>query len=169
MAATVTGKAQLPGTAAEVAVAVLEGIQTYPTAFDMDTWVGLRDIGQFEPEDAPACGTTMCAAGWAAHVTGWTLVDDLYENDELDEPVLITYSDGVTSFQYQRVYATKDGINRPINEVAREALGLTPEETFWYDDARTALIRLRQIAERDQDDREPDMDAGTGHGAYEYR
>ncbi|WP_262059706.1 hypothetical protein [Streptomyces sp. STR69] len=168
MAATVTGKA-LPGTAAEVAAAVLDGIQNYPNAFDMDTWVGLRDIGQLGPEAEPICGTTMCAAGWVAHVTGWTLIDALYENDETDQLVLITYSDGVTCFEFRHVYASKDGINRPITDVAREALSLTHDETFWYDDVRTALIRLHQIAERDRDHCEPDMDAGTGHGAYEYR
>lgn len=63
-----------PATPAEVASAILEAIAAQPEAFTMEHWAMLLGVHSLVPDEAPACGSTLCAAGWAAHVTGWTLV-----------------------------------------------------------------------------------------------
>lgn len=138
----------LLSTPAEVAAAVLDGIENYPGSFDMENWARLTDIDALQPDRAPTCGTAMCVAGWAAHVTGWTLVDAPYNDDQDEEPVLITDSQGLTSLEFVTVYAKKDGVNRLISDVARDALGLTQPQTFWHARPAVALQRLRQIAGR---------------------
>lgn len=156
----------LPRTPAQIAGIVLDQIEAHPGVFDMQNWARLPRMTRLAPDASPSCGTTLCAAGWIAHVTGWTLVD-LPGDDQAQ--VIGRLDSGVEYNTYAQCYAEKDGERRQICDVARDALGLESSETFWYDHADTALARLRQIAGRDQADREPDMDAGTGHGAYEYR
>lgn len=130
-----------PTTPAEVARAVLDGIATSHKAFDMTYWYapgGLYNgVGHLAPGETPACGTTLCAAGWAAHVTGWTLV-----HTEEDVPL-----DDVDGGGRNCVYAEKDGVRRYIDLVAAEALGLRCNETFWYSTKDEALIRLHGIAD----------------------
>lgn len=135
-------------TPAEIAAAALDGIQAHPGAFDMENWARLTDIPTLQPDREPTCGTVMCVAGWVAHITGWTLVDVVLDDDQDDEPVLITHASGVQSLDFVHVYATKDGVNRYIDDVARIALGLGQSEIFWHVDAETALQRLRAIAGR---------------------
>jgi hypothetical protein len=74
------------------------------------------------PEQEPDCGTTLCVAGWAAHVTGWTLLDD-------------------------GVDGSRDGVRRDIEAIAQEALGLTFANLF-YGTPDDAIEGLRQIAGR---------------------
>ncbi|MET9081421.1 hypothetical protein ABZX77_05880 [Streptomyces sp. NPDC004237] len=135
----------LPSTPAEVAAAVLDGIENYPGAFDMENWASLEDTPRLEPHRPPTCGTAMCAAGWTAHVTGWSLVD-LPSGEEVE--VFADRADGTQYLTRADVYAEKDGERRLICDVAREALGLTDSNTFWYQGADTALERLREIAGR---------------------
>ncbi|MFJ5532420.1 hypothetical protein [Streptomyces sp. NPDC093261] len=53
---------------------VLRVIEANRDALDMSTWwEGPGAV--FTPNETP-CGTTMCVAGWRAHLSGWTLVDD---------------------------------------------------------------------------------------------
>lgn len=124
----------LPSSPAEVAGAVLDAIEANPGAFDMSRWVDLPQYGRFTPDEAPNCYTTMCAAGWAAHLTGWTLV-------QVDEEDLPEDAD-------DSVWAEKDGQRELVCEVARVALGLENEETFWFSPRETAIERLREIAGR---------------------
>jgi hypothetical protein len=128
-----------PTTPAEVAAAVLDGISgTQGEAFSMTYWFAPEGqyggVGRLAPDETPTCGTTLCAAGWAAHVTGWTLV-----HAGEDVPL----GGGFTC----PVYAEKNGVRRYIDIVAQEALGLSDSETFWYVSAERALFRLREIAE----------------------
>ncbi|SMF86465.1 hypothetical protein [Streptomyces sp. Amel2xC10] len=133
---------QYPDTPAAVAAAILDSIERHPDAFDMDSWFGIATGSRVSPGHVPTCGTTLCAAGWAAHVTGWTLVDN---------PAALvtrTRSNGEQYVKYMAVYAEKDGERRAIPDIARDALGLSETQTFWYDTEPNALSRLRQIAGR---------------------
>lgn len=123
-----------PGTPAEVAGAVLDAIEAQPDAFDMSRWMDLPEYGRLAPYDPPECGTTMCAAGWTAHLTGWTLV-------QVDEDTLPDDAD-------DSVWAEKDGRRELVCDVASEALQLEEEDIFWFSTRQTALARLRQIAGR---------------------
>ncbi|MEU6375538.1 hypothetical protein [Streptomyces sp. NPDC046909] len=71
---TDTEVAPKPETPADVAAAVLDAIEAQPDVFNMDNWAYLPEALRLAPEEAPACGSQLCAAGWTAHVTGWTLV-----------------------------------------------------------------------------------------------
>ena len=110
-------------TPAEVAQAALDGIEFNRDAFAMDSWVtGLTPL---LPDDVPsACGTTLCAAGWVAHVTGWTL---------LGNGVATRRENGL-----RRMRATAS--------VAQDALGLKTGQTFWYASEETAYNCLQDIA-----------------------
>ncbi|WP_419664779.1 hypothetical protein [Streptomyces sp. 2-1] len=134
-----------PETPAEVASAVLDAIETQPDIFNMDHWAWLNGTVSLAPEKAPACGSRLCAAGWTAHLTGWTLVS-LTEDEQAE--VTGVYDNGDEYDTLADVYAERDGERRLIGDVAAKALGLKPNETFWYVDAPTALKRLRAIAGR---------------------
>ncbi|MES5824982.1 hypothetical protein [Streptomyces sp. RG80] len=134
-----------PETPAAVASAVLDAIEAQPGVFSMDHWAHLPEALRLAPEEAPACGSQLCAAGWAAHLTGWTLVD-LPDEEEVE--VTGTDNDGAEYETLASVYAERGEERRLICDVAAKALGLKPNETFWYDDAPTALQRLREIAGR---------------------
>lgn len=64
---------------ANLAQQILDEITARPEAFDMENWhydgVAGNDgePNPLFPDVAPACGTTLCVAGWAAHLTGWTV------------------------------------------------------------------------------------------------
>ncbi|MFD7793595.1 hypothetical protein [Streptomyces sp. NPDC059759] len=113
----------VPDTPAQVAGAVLDAIEGNPAAFNMGAWFWPRGARQtLLPEQTPACGTTMCIAGWTAHLTGWTLL-----------------SDGLSG--------SRDGVTDEIADIAAEALGLTMHNIF-YDSADEAIECLREIAGR---------------------
>ena len=126
-------------TPAEVAGAVLDRIAADPESFRMETWVDLHGASSLAP-NGDVCGTTMCAAGWAAHVTGWAL-------HMAWEPQKVTdrrgEDDGDTT-----EWAEKDGVRRRIDDVAEEVLGLGDHETFWTVTEDHAIERLRKIAGR---------------------
>ncbi|MCQ8836103.1 hypothetical protein [Streptomyces malaysiensis] len=134
-----------PETPAEVASAVLDAIEAQPDVFDMDHWAWLPEPTRLAPEEAPACGSQLCAAGWTAHVTGWTLVS-LPEGEHTW--VTTRDHDGNQCDRPAGLYAERDGEPRLICDVAAQALGLKRHETFWYADEPTALKRLREIAGR---------------------
>ncbi|MFJ6841387.1 hypothetical protein ACIQRE_01810 [Streptomyces griseoluteus] len=110
-----------PNTPATVATAVLDAIEQNPKAFDMATWVHLSAQPALKPEDTPECGTTMCIAGWAAHLTGWTLLGG-----------------GI---------ATKGHAREWIEHVADRALGYGVADLF-HGSGSDALAELRKIAGR---------------------
>ncbi|MGW1961773.1 hypothetical protein ACWCPD_16030 [Streptomyces sp. NPDC001935] len=105
----------------QVAGAVLDAIEGRPRAFAMGSWYWPHKRA-LTPEQAPHCGTTLCVAGWAAHVTGWTL-----------------NADGLSG--------TKDGVTRDIEAIAQKALGLIYPNLF-YGTAVDAIEGIRQIAGR---------------------
>ncbi|MGW6292460.1 hypothetical protein [Streptomyces sp. NPDC055058] len=109
-----------PDTPAAVATAVLEAVQNRPHALNMNAWYDDPDERPLAPQDAPGCNTTLCVAGWAAHLTGWTL-------------------------HTGSVWVEKDGHMELIETVAREALGLDSNGLF-YTNSATAISVLRDIA-----------------------
>lgn len=133
-------------TPAEVASAILDAIESHPTAFFMGDWVRLAADAPLPPYVAPPCGTTLCAAGWAAHLTGWTLV--VLDDDQDLAEVTVTHADGSETGGFASRYAEKNGEKREICQVAAAALGFGPTGGFWYADEDSALVRLREIAGR---------------------
>lgn len=130
----------VPSTPAAVARAVLDAIEASPGSFDMDRWVSV-DGGRPLPgyrlaPGADLCRSTMCVAGWAAHVTGWTIV-------AVDEPVQMTFVDRT---DWTVLYVEKAHERRRLWDVARAALGLTEAETFWDVEPEIAISRLQAIA-----------------------
>ncbi|MEO3978799.1 hypothetical protein [Streptomyces sp. CAU 1734] len=126
----------IPTTPAAVAAAVLGAIEDRPDMFNMNYWVNLPEYGYLLPEETPSCGTTLCAAGWAARLTGWTI----HERDDGGPGVEMPDGCFTTS------WAEKDGIREYVGIVGAHALGLDPEETFFHSTADVALNRLRLIA-----------------------
>ncbi|MFD5445941.1 hypothetical protein [Streptomyces tendae] len=137
--------APTPETPAAVAAAVLDAIEAQPDVFNMDNWAFLAEALRLAPEEVPACGSQLCAAGWTAHLTGWTLVS-LPAEEQVE--VTGTDDDGDEYETLASVYAERGEERRLICDVAARALGLKPSETFWYVDSSTALARLREIAGR---------------------
>ncbi|MFJ6730031.1 hypothetical protein ACIQPQ_34540 [Streptomyces sp. NPDC091281] len=110
-----------PSTPAAVAAAVLDAIEARPQNFSMHSWHWQANgDASLLPSEEPGCGTTMCVAGWAAHVTGWTLR-------------------GSRGF--------KDGDARDVEDIAQDALGLEYANLFYYS-AEDAVEALRGIAGR---------------------
>ncbi|MFI1767492.1 hypothetical protein ACH41H_36345 [Streptomyces sp. NPDC020800] len=134
-----------PDTPAEVASAVLDAIEQRPDTFAMNDWAWFHDAGELPPNAAPECGTTLCAAGWAAHVSGWTIV--CLDADNLAE-VRVCEPDGTQRTTQAQVFAQKGDERRLIPQAAAEALGLKPRESFWYVNEKEAVKRLRAIAKR---------------------
>jgi hypothetical protein len=112
-------------TPAKVARAVLEQIRANRRAFDMASWMGLQndpdpitELPDLPPEADPVfCGTTLCAAGWAAHLTGWTVGGE------------------------GGAQARKNGTSGYVPDVAEKALGLSSSALFYAsnDNAERAL------------------------------
>ncbi|MGW4951465.1 hypothetical protein [Streptomyces parvulus] len=128
-----------------MASAVLDSIEARPHAFSMDNWVRLPGSTQLTPSQNPRHGSTLCAAAWAAHLTGWTLFS---HPDTGDVEVLATDDEGVEYELFASVYAERGGERRTIGDVAARALGLSSRETFWLEGEGTAKRRLREIARR---------------------
>lgn len=116
-------------TPAEVAQAVLAGIEGERGAFSMNDWIsfaGLSGRYVLRPEDNPMeCGTTLCAAGWACHVTGWTIRS------------------------FERLTRGRSARGYTMSRVAAEALGLTEAEAnyLFYCSEERAIQLLTKIAE----------------------
>ncbi|WP_329214869.1 hypothetical protein OG352_05390 [Streptomyces sp. NBC_01485] len=142
---TETAVTPYPEAPAEIAAAVLDRIEANQAAFNMYYWAHLPESRQLDPDAEPACGTTLCAAGWVAHLTGWTLV---HLPEDQDEEVIGRDADGREYSSYTNVFAEKGDHRRFIGDVARDALRLADTETFWDAPAEKALSRLRAIAGR---------------------
>lgn len=115
-----------PATPATVASAVLDAIEAQPDAFDMEQWARLPEALRLAPEEAPPYGSQLCAAGWTAHVTGWTLV---CLPDEEPTEVIGMDHDGDEYEALASVYAERGGERRLICDVAAKALDLEPGTT----------------------------------------
>jgi hypothetical protein len=117
---------------AELAGRILDAIEAQPAAFNMNDWhsdhVWDEETKPLSPDSDPACGTTLCVAGWAAHLTGWTL---------------------------QGIVATKpNGEEDYTDDVGQEALGLDTDTAgaLFYSTADVALEILRSMAGRAEAD-----------------
>ncbi|MET8411712.1 hypothetical protein ABZV34_27065 [Streptomyces sp. NPDC005195] len=132
-----------PSTPAGVAGAVLDAIEAHPEAFSMHAWCWLPDGAPLPPNVTPPYGATLCGAAWAAHLTGWTLVNGTSLAKVTSRLNSDTLYEG-----YARSYALKTGERRDIATVADDALALEPGHHLWTGEADAALARLRQIAGR---------------------
>ncbi|TLS46019.1 hypothetical protein FE633_10710 [Streptomyces montanus] len=102
---------------AELAARIRTEITRHPRHHDQHAW--LAGTRLLRPDQAPDCGTTLCVAGWTAHLTGYTL--------ERDSGIVRAFRPGIP-----RGY---------VDDVARVELGLTE------DDARTLFATRRTRAE----------------------
>jgi hypothetical protein len=101
---------------------VLEAIEIHKDNFDMYHWVFFEgELDALEPNADPECGTTLCVAGWAAHLDGWRI----RRSDSLAE---------------------KNGIVRPIANVGLQFLGLKSDDIFFDSDEEVAKTFLRELA-----------------------
>lgn len=63
----------------ELAAKIVEKIEANPATFDMDSWIRRSDYDDpardsITPDEAPnECDTTLCAAGWAVHLSGYDI------------------------------------------------------------------------------------------------
>src|SRR5690242_20196944 len=56
-----------------LAAKVLEAVEEHPETLNMHDWASVG----LEPNEHPAqCGTTLCLAGWTAHLLGYAIQDD---------------------------------------------------------------------------------------------
>lgn len=131
---------QVAETAAEHAALVLAEIEKHPDNFDVRDWVMARMDGgsipmpyahrELPPDLHPAeCDTTLCVAGWAAHLDGWTL-----------------QGDGMCYRQHGPSY-----IPRSIEVVAAAYLGLSSQQAdllFYNSPPGVAMAILRHLHER---------------------
>jgi hypothetical protein len=108
----------------DIAAAAVDAITIDRRAFDMRDWCRVSGGIELPPDYRPSCGTTLCAAAWIAHVTGWTLLNGG-----------VCWRDGYDS--------------RYIMDVANEALGLPSTFTdMWHASEETAFNWLLCIAGR---------------------
>lgn len=106
-----------------VAAAVLEKIDANRKAFNMRYWASDYVKGDC---DTNLCGTTMCVAGWVAHVLGYTIL-------------------GVSGTAFKPGEELK---KRHVDAIAQEALELTNAQAYclFYASAETALRILHDLA-----------------------
>lgn len=112
---------------AQLAQRILNEITAHPEAFNMADWCDIWEE-EFRPsDDAVSCGTTMCVAGWACHLEGYTLGDGI---------------DGSFAF--------KPG-EKPehIQAVALRLLDL-PDSSLFFTSEEVATHLLRQLAAGNQ-------------------
>ncbi|MFE4997834.1 hypothetical protein ACFRH4_42225 [Streptomyces mirabilis] len=137
----------------------------------MSDWCRLPGGTPLPPRVAPLSGSTLCAAAWVAHLTGWTLVD-------ADDLVQVTVRlPGGTEYQRYYSYAHRNGERRTIASVADVTLGLEPDHDLWIGSADTALSRLREGGVRGPHrppgggtcDRHPPLRAGRVRGKASTR
>jgi hypothetical protein len=126
----------IPRTPQELAAEILL-IAEKGEHFNMSRWWSseYREERLFLPaaQQELDCGTTMCAAGWALHLTGWDL--------------RIREREGFTSIAMAENPTT--GETGSIHEVAARALGLTSREaeSLFHTSAPIAIELLRQLAD----------------------
>lgn len=128
-------------TSTDLAQRILDQITQHPDNFSMDSWFYRPGNNEELPSDAPVeCGTTMCIAGWAAHLSGWTLVHHIEYEDiaaeqegEGGEVIVIAEKEGEES--------------RDIVLLAKELLGLAQDDLF-YGSNEGALERLQALVDQ---------------------
>ena len=102
---------------------VINQIEAHPKEWDQGTW-GRKS----------ACGTTMCFAGWAAHLSGFKLV----------------WAQRVTDPFADALAVEADGNRRDIFDAARDLLGLNEaqaKELFFSSEHDTLPIARNMIKE----------------------
>ncbi|MEU1465285.1 hypothetical protein ABZ467_32380 [Streptomyces sp. NPDC005727] len=119
---------------ADLAARILRAITDQPTHYDQSSWLeGVEVLRPTDTLDAGAldCGTTLCVAGFAAHLTGYTL---------LGAGIPLARKPG-------RAAAS-------VCDVARDELGLIDSDAAWLfwgarlpEHARAALQQLAQGAD----------------------
>ncbi|MGI5143786.1 MULTISPECIES: hypothetical protein [unclassified Streptomyces] len=88
----------------DLAARILQQITDYPEQHDQAQW--LEGIDRLSPDQPLPCGTTLCVAGHAAHLRGYTLSNEL-----------------------RGTLALKEGAETlPVEAVARRELGLTSRD-----------------------------------------
>lgn len=119
---------------AELARKILDRIDQQPDNFDMSDWFR-RSGGNvtLRPTEEVDCGTTMCLAGWAAHLSGYTLISRT-----------VDHADGGLE---TLVIASKDGVERGLTGVAMKLLGINDDLPF-HDDEDGAREWLGNTAAR---------------------
>lgn len=109
----------------ETAAAILACIEAEPHRHDQAHWkAAIRD------DHGNVCGTTMCVAGWAAHLHGW-------------------------EFGPGDMGGTRLGVIRSIASIGRDALGLCPAaaDRLFHDATNDGAIRvLHDIADGEDPD-----------------
>lgn len=105
---------------AVLAQKILDNIAKHPDSFDMDNWFKRDDEREvLRATEEITCGTTLCVAGWAGHLSGYTLSHHL--DDTGDVPRMLAL-------------ASKDGVGRPLTAVAMKLLGLSNDSLFHTDE-----------------------------------
>ncbi|MCZ1012358.1 hypothetical protein [Streptomyces lydicus] len=110
---------------AELAARIITAIEKRPATHDQSDW--MAGATRLTADEEVGCGTTLCVAGYAAHLTGYTL--------ELASGV---------------VRASKNGLTDYVDHVARTELGITAddaEDLFYGElDRDDVLAALRYLA-----------------------
>lgn len=106
----------------QLARKILDAIDQHPDNFDMADWFTRYDgnVTLRPTEDVVSCNTTLCVAGWAAHLSGYTLINRMVDD-----------ADGQPETE---IIASKDGIERDLPAVALELLGLESNALFYTDE-----------------------------------
>ncbi|MFF9915619.1 hypothetical protein [Streptomyces sp. NPDC013457] len=112
---------------------ILIAITSYPDHHDQRHFINGAD--RLSADEGLSCGTTLCVAGFAAHLTGHTILN------EVEGVVAIPVSDGTS------VSGVADAL--PVSAVARRELGLDARDTELLfspsrtsQEARAALLQL---------------------------
>lgn len=122
---------------------VLDAITTYEDNFKMSWWFtpgGGKDGRKkfdLEPDAEITCGTTMCVAGWAAHLDGWKL--RAFDSD-----------------------AEKDGVRRAVASVGLEYLGLHNDALFFVSETEAKIFLTELAKGRDESEIYDDYYADVG-------
>jgi hypothetical protein len=117
----------------DLAARILREILAHPDRHDQRVW--MKGLDHLRPEQALPCGTTLCVAGHAAHLSGYTLHRQGTGKGPVD--------------------AIADGTRLPVKKAAEQLLGLSDADTLRLFDsqlpagqARAALAQLAVGATR---------------------
>ncbi|MER6853775.1 hypothetical protein AB0A81_38750 [Streptomyces flaveolus] len=111
---------------ADLAARIRTHIAEYPEHHDQEAWLSGADV--LHPEDdlnsPDHCGTTLCVAGYAVHLTGHTLL-----------------TGGAVHVRGTDKWHTTE-------QVARDELGLSDDDATWlFDRRRTRAEVLRALSQ----------------------
>lgn len=114
----------------DMAEKILTSIEANHKWFNMDEFVYFDDDAQIVTPNEPICGTTLCVAGFAAYLSGWTTSR--------------TGSSRIGS------YCVKGALEDRISNVASEALDIGivgPELYFTNEDIALAVLKRMAAGE----------------------